>query len=494
MKALKTSWKEVQPSPAVLIDSMRNIGYSLPTAIADIIDNSISAGAKRIDILANTDPLNLAIGILDDGNGMTGHELVGAMQLGAISPSTHRDETDLGRFGFGLKTASFSQCRRLTVVSCKSNMMSSARWDLDLVEEQDTWVIEQPANCESLPWLDRLTGDGTLVVWQNLDRFINQRGRIDRKGLLVQLNDVASHIELVFHRYLSGRHDGPPKVQIFLNGRTLRPFDPFHSNHPATQNAPEEVLALKGKLIRIKSVTLPHPSKVSKSQWKYTGGPDGYSRNQGFYLYRNYRLIVHGTWFGLARHTESKKLCRIKIDIPNSMDSDWKLDVKKESASPPPTVRKRLRSIVGRLSLPSRRTFRNKRTNLTNDTQLPIWIRVQSRNHISYKIDSRHPVLSRFSSSLNGSHAITFRRLIALFSATLPIESIFTDMREHPDMVDITELEDSAFRNLAESTYLSLVDNDFDETTVRSMMKTSEPFRSRWRKVESYLDALTEKE
>lgn len=346
-----TREEEIPPRASVLVESLRDIGYSLQTAVADIIDNSLAAGAKKIELLADTHAEAPSIGILDDGAGMTRSELLEAMRPGSRSPLEDRSETDLGRFGLGLKTASFSQCRRLTVLTCRNDLVSAATWDLDTVAARDRWVVELPQTTKRIPWSGRLSGDGTLVVWEKLDRLAGADGRGDRQDLVRQLDETATHIEFVFHRFLSDflseRTGSEGHVRILLNGRELRPFDPFHSHHPATQRHPEETFLLDGKEIAISPMTLPHHDKVSQEDWKRYAGQEGYVKNQGFYLYRNRRLIVHGTWFRLARQAELTKLSRVLVDMPNSLDSKWKVDVKKAWAQPPAPVRERLRGIVG---------------------------------------------------------------------------------------------------------------------------------------------------
>ena len=96
------------PKAAMLIESMRDIGYTLETAIADIVDNSITAGAGTIDLFADTTASDVKIAILDDGGGMDESTLFEAMRIGSRNPLDERDPYDLGRFGLGLKTASFS--------------------------------------------------------------------------------------------------------------------------------------------------------------------------------------------------------------------------------------------------------------------------------------------------------------------------------------------------------------------------------------------------
>ena len=284
---------ELAPSPAALIESLRDMGYSLRTALADVIDNSITAGAREIQILADTRIDRPAIGVLDDGCGMSWEQLREAMRPGTRSPLDARDDSDLGRFGLGLKTASFSQSRRLTVVTRHSGETSCARWDLDSVAANDRWLVEIPGHVDEVRWSRRLKKDGTLVLWEKLDRLVAPSGSSD---LVRQLDDAAKHLRFVFHRFLSGS----PLVRLSMNGNHLKPFDPFHSSHPATQHHPIEKMSLGGRRIRIRPVTLPHHDKVTTADWNRYAGPQGYVSNQGFYLYRNRRLIVHGTWFRLA--------------------------------------------------------------------------------------------------------------------------------------------------------------------------------------------------
>ena len=341
---------ELPPRASSLVESLRDMGYSLRTALADVIDNSITAGAGSIRLFADTHHVSPAIGILDDGAGMSQDELFEAMRPGTKSPLEIRSTTDLGRFGLGLKTASFSQCRRLTVVTRQDSAVSCATWDLDTVSDRDRWVVEVPDGPEAVRWSERLEGNGTLVVWEKLDRLVGPGRPEDRRDLVRQLDEAATHVEFVFHRFLSGREG--KRLAITMNDRELRPFDPFHSNHPATQHHQEELISLDGVEIRIWPVTLPHHDKVTADEWRKYAGPEGYVSNQGFYLYRNRRLIVHGTWFRLARQLELTKLARVGIDIPNTLDAEWKIDVRKASAQPPAPVRERLRRIIERIGVP----------------------------------------------------------------------------------------------------------------------------------------------
>ena len=351
--------EKVEPRASILIESMRDIGYSLQTAVSDIIDNSITAGAENIELLADTTSESPAIGILDDGSGMSKDQLIEAMRPGSQSPLDTRSEKDLGRFGLGLKTASFSQCRRLTVLTRKSGTVSCAVWDLDVVAETDEWYVVLPDDFTDIPWAEKLKKDGTLVVWQKLDRLVDSRNDSDRSDLVSAIDETATHLQLVFHRFLKGEK-GLEQVRISLNSGPLEPFDPFHSGHPATIRGPVERSQLGNREILIQPFTLPHHKKVTKEEWEHYARPEGYTKNQGFYLYRGKRLIIHGTWFRLAPQTELTKLARVRIDIPNGMDAEWKIDVKKASAQPPPSVREHLRKLVQRIGAVSKRVYEGR--------------------------------------------------------------------------------------------------------------------------------------
>ena len=457
---------------------MRDIGYSLPTAVADLVDNSLTAGARRIEILADTDSDIPAIGILDDGYGMSEPELLEAMRPGTRSPLEERSDADLGRFGLGLKTSSFSQCRRLTVVSRKNGATCSAVWDLDTVARTDDWYVEIPDDCTTVPWFNRLGESGTLVVWQTLDRLI-EKNSVDRKELISQIDRTASHVELVFHRFLAGEQ-GQRKIRMLLNGRQLEPFDPFHLGHSATQRGQQETISLNGKKIRIMAFTLPHHSKVTPTEWERYAGPEGYLRNQGFYLYRNRRLIVHGTWFGLARQSELTKLARVRIDIPTGLDARWKVDVKKASAQPPGPVRRRLQRIIEQIGKPSTRAQTSRGKRLMTDNRLPVWVKTQKDNDIHYRLNTEHPVYSSFVKKLSQPMAREFKVLADLIDSALPIESIYADAGSNPESLAAYPLATEQFAESVTATWRALTEGGASPADAELMMSSADPFRLNW--------------
>ena len=479
---------ELPPRASSLIESLRDVGYTLRTALADVIDNSLTSGARNIQVLADAYDDFPTVAVLDDGTGMTSDELFEAMRPGSKSPLETREASDLGRFGLGLKTASFSQCRRLSVVTRKEGKVSSAVWDLDTVAERDRWLVEIPDNPLRVRWSKELVGDGTLVVWEKLDRLVDPDGHRRRGDLVRQLDDAASHIEFVFHRFLSGREGRP--VRISLNGARLVAFDPFHTTHPATQHHSEEVMSLNGREIRIWPVTLPHHDKVSEAEWKKYAGPEGYVGNQGFYLYRNRRLIVHGTWFRLARQQELTKLARVGIDIPNTMDAEWKIDVRKAAAQPPAPVRERLRKIIEKLVVPSRRTYSRRGAKLTESGQFPIWARVQDKNRISYEINDEHPLIASFSESLDVERQRRFERLLRLVASGLPFAAMHVDVSANPEAVSSVHIGQEDLRQIVSSMWDILRGRDISPREIRDMMRSAEPFRTEWTRTVELLDEL----
>ena len=479
---------ELPPRASALVESLRDMGYSLKTALADVVDNSITAGAQNIRLFADTHEEIPAIGILDDGTGMTQAELFEAMRPGTKSPLDARDVTDLGRFGLGLKTASFSQCRRLTVVTRKGDEVSAAVWDLDTVAERDRWVVEVPSTPMGLRWAERLDGNGTLVVWEKLDRLVGTDRVPDSRDLVRQLGVAAKHIEFVFHRFLSGREKG--RIQISLNGASLEPFDPFHFAHPATQHHQIEEMSLDGRPIRIWPVTLPHHDKVSKTDWTRYEGPQGYAANQGFYLYRNRRLIVHGTWFRLARKLELTKLARVGIDIPNTMDAEWKIDVKKASAQPPPPVRRRLATIVDRLGSASQATYRGRGSQQAARNRLPVWTRVQNKNRVSYDIAREHPTLQTFRDGLAVDQARGFDRLLRFVSSSLPVDSLYHDVSANPEAVSAEPMPKADIRTLAADLIQVLQARGLAADAIADRVRSAEPFRTQWADIADLLDGL----
>jgi hypothetical protein len=482
---------DATPHAAALIEGLRDIGYSLETAISDIIDNSITAGAHRIEIVTETYSDEPYIAIIDDGVGMTEQELVSAMRPGSRNPLATRDEPDLGRFGLGLKSASFSQCRRLTVVSRKTGQASAAIWDLDDVAERNEWAVQLLDSFDDVPGMEKLGPNGTLVLWQKLDRLTGGYSQNAAKRAEVinqRIAETERHLRLVFHRFME---DSRP-FRVYLNGRLLRPLDPFARKNPATIADPEEKLTLIRGDVEIQSFTLPHHKQMGKTDWEDIGGPEGHLKSQGFYLYRGKRLILHGTWFGLCRQSELTKLSRVRIDIPNSMDADWKIDVKKSSAQLPPVVRERLKKVIERILDGSKRTYRKRGQKLVDQERLPMWHRIQADGQIRYRPNVEHPAFASFAESLPLELRRGFFNCIALVGASLPVETLHADMAATAERIVPDHVDEDTLAQAVQATLSVLMAARKDIKEIMSLMKDVDPFRSAWEDTQRIIAATIE--
>ena len=423
MKDLK--WPPYAP---VLMESMRAIGYSLDTAVADLIDNSISAGAGTVSIIFPPGkPEHFAI--LDDGSGMSENELKAAMRHGSQSPNEHRPAGDLGRFGLGLKTASLSQCRRLVVVTKKSSNLSGLAWDIDHVISTGDWSLQvlDSDDLAVLPLIDRLHAlrSGTLVLWMNLDRAASGDTG-DGIVLSARVDQARQHLALVFHRYIDPTAGG--QVRIDINGSTIQPVDPFLSSHPATIRHPVESINLLSSKVRVEAFTLPHISHLTREQIEHAGGRDDLRRAQGFYVYRNKRLIVWGTWFHLYKQDELSKLTRVMLDVANDLDHEWTLDIKKSVAVPPERLRRRLRELVPRMCRPSEQANQYRGRRPTTSRLVAVWDRIEQRGgSIEYRIAREHPATEALLGRLDNSERADLNELLHLIEVCFPAEMLYND-------------------------------------------------------------------
>lgn len=480
---------DATPHAASLIEGLRDIGYSLETAVSDVIDNSITAGARRIEIITEAFADEPYIAVIDDGKGMSEDELIAAMRPGSKNPLAVRDEPDLGRFGLGMKSASFSQCRRLTVVSCKAGKISAAVWDLDDVAERNEWAVQLPDDTSSIPESEKLSRTGTLVLWQKLDRLTGGFPHNDLRRAEVINQRVAEterHLRLVFHRFM----EEPKPIRILLNGRLLKPLDPFARKNQATISDPEEKLTLNHGNVEIQSFTLPHHKQMSEADWEDIAGPDGHLKSQGFYLYRGRRLILYGTWFGLCRQSELTKLSRVSIDIPNSMDSDWKIDVKKSSAQLPSIVRERLKKVIERIQEGSKRTYHKRGQKLVDQERLPMWHRIQADGQIRYRPNTDHPVFADFAESLPADLRRGFFNCITLVGASLPVETLHADIAGRAEQIVPDRVDEDTLVQAVQSTLMVLIGVQKDIKEILALMKDVDPFRSAWDDTQRIIAAI----
>lgn len=416
--------KESIPFAPNLVESMRSLGYSFETAIADLIDNSISANAKRIDLIML--PMdNPYLIILDDGWGMSNSELEEALRYGSKSPLESRLSTDLGRFGLGMKSASLSQCRKLTVVSKRNEEVSCYSWDIDYINEKQNWVLIEYLENEinKLPQIDKLLSKehGTYLLLQNFDR-VRASTKDLSSTLSSYLNNARDHLALVFHRFID---DG---LKIVVNNDEIEQLDPFLKDNKGTQTMKEEYIPLGESKIRVRPYILPYMNKLTNEDKKKAGGAADLKNNQGFYIYRNKRLIIWGTWFRLYRKEELTKLARIEVDIPSELDYMWCVDIKKSSASLPDIIKERLYGCIEDSFFGSKRVheFRGRKT-ISNDINY-IWDRYEIRDkQVKYRINRDTPQIKLLVEQLEPKQITLLNNILDVIEDRIPSNQIYLD-------------------------------------------------------------------
>ena len=431
--------KSLPPYAPTLIESTRAIGYSLEAAVEDIIDNSIAANAVNVDIYFF--PVDGAyIAILDNGSGMNEKEINIAMQYGSKNPTEERDKKDLGRFGLGLKTASLSQCRCLTVISKQGDRLEGRQWDIDHVIEVGDWslIILDEEEINEFPQVEELKKyeSGTLVIWQKLDRL--KAGEINFElSLGRKIDRVRNHLSLVYHRYLMGE-SGIRKLKLFINGEKVKAIDPFLTNK-SVQAMDDETLIIQGHKILVRPYILPHISKLTSDEIKMLGGKDGLRKQQGFYVYRNKRLLVWGTWFRMMRQGDLSKLARIRVDIPNTLDDLWTLDIKKSSALPPAEVRKNLEIIINQIAERSKRTWTFRGKKEVSDTETHIWNRMKNKQGgYYYEINREHPFVQQLV-KVDPSLKMSIYALLQQIELGLPLNQLYVDLNNDKQITNDNE-------------------------------------------------------
>lgn len=458
----------VNPNVGNFIDSLREIGYSPEVAVSDLIDNSISADATSIEVFTLAKPY-MVFAMLDDGRGMTEAELVEAMRLASKSPNEERDKNDLGRFGLGLKTASFSQCKKLTVITKKDEHIYARQWDLGFIALRNEWLLITPTQLAEFPLFDELQNrnNGTLVIWQDIDK-------ISVENFSEIIDKLRKHISLVFHKFLEGSAS-TRKTNISINNNPIKPFNPFNLNHPATQQIATEKINIFGSSVTVQPFILPHHSKLSQQEYELYATEEGYIKSQGFYLYRQNRIIIYGTWWGMHKAADAHKLVRIKIDIPNSMDIHWGIDIKKSLARPSELIRNDLKRIISRVIEKGKRPYSIRGKKIEDKTTTQFWEILATNNKIRFSVNESHPLYKQIMDDLNVQQREYLFYYLKGLQAYLPLDAIQARLQTDPLNVD----QQQAF---SEEEILSLAkklrESDINEEFLQELLKT-EIFKSR---------------
>lgn len=431
--------RENIPNAATLIYSMRSIGYDFESAVADIIDNSITANAK---IIAMKFPTNqsedIYLQVIDDGHGMTNEELFEAMRFGSVK-NEERSPNDLGRFGLGLKTASISQCKKVTVISKKDDIISGFSWDLDLLSLEESWDMYELTNDE-INLIIRDTSDitkkksWTLVLWEKFDSLDSDITLLNSiyDVYLRRIEIMEKHISLVFHRFIE------KGLIITINGHNVVALDPFLTRHPKTLIKPEQIISTKTKdnkteKVKMQVFVLPYFKDFEKGDYDKLGGKENIE-DQGFYVYRNERLMIHGTWFRIKPKAELSRNARIKIDIPNTLDDLWSIDIKKQKAVIPNSLLSQLRAEVSDAVSKSRRLHDYKGEIQTKDGS--IWRKITNPRdkNVFYEINKDSDLIKSLIEKLDEKNINNLYKILSLIELSLPYKDIYNSVSDKKEI------------------------------------------------------------
>lgn len=472
--------ENARPNPKSTINSYRSFGYNLSTAIADIVDNSISANADHVEIDYKWEGEKSYISILDNGNGMNLEELIQAMTPGSKDPEEIRNENDLGRFGMGLKTASFSQCKRLTVVTKKKGYNTIKRcWDIDYINKIEEWVLLDYISDSAFTELLEKFDSGTLVLWENLDRIVGNAQKNNesvKNAFYSEMSTVKKHLGLVFHRFIESS-----KLILSSNSYSIESWNPFLYNLTTKpeMGQPERL----NNNVEVTYYILPHMSRISHDEYEKSGGPLGWFNQQGFYIYRGDRLLVSGDWLGLEKKRDYSKLARIAVNFPNTGDFDWNLDIKKSTATPPIEIRREL-SRIAKIAIKKSAKIYNWRgqkfiskINPENSVE-KLWSDSTNRDGVKkYQINRKHPIIKQ-ALAIQGSNKI-FSKTLKLIENNIPIDLILYNQNEDPsyhELEKVPEIPDDALIQLAIDLFKINIENGIPESLAKQQIMNSVPF------------------
>lgn len=474
---------EAVPEAASMFETFRAIGYNLETAVADIIDNSISAGAKNVYIDRIWNGSNTVISIKDDGCGMSSDEIVEAMRPGSQNPLETRSNNDLGRFGLGMKSASFSQCRRLTVISKKAGYHSAYwTWDLDYVAMTHKWELIRWSPEAYIDAIDD-TDSGTLIIWTDLDRIIPPSTSANDIAAKQKFSDawarVKSHIAMTFHRFIENN-----VISIYWGDNKIEAWNPFCLSEKKTQIFPTETLYFGNNKAEVKGYILPHKNNFSSEEnYRNAEGINGYPAAQGFYVYRGDRLLLAGSWLNLFRKEDHYKLVRISIDLPNTLDAEWQIDIKKSTATPPLSCREQLRSYALDVRNKGMEVYRHRGKILKKKAGInfqPLWLEKRKGNKWSFVVNRENQLIKDLQEEAKTSPVHAINKLLRIIEEAIPAPTIFIKQssEENLQKEPFSDMDINIIKEMLSRMYDNQISSGQTSEQAKAILKTIEPFNN----------------
>jgi hypothetical protein len=483
----------VPPDPAGMIESLGALGYTLESAIADLVDNSIDADACMVDINFHWNGPASYITVADDGHGMTEAELQTAMAIAARGPRSIRSSAELGRFGMGLKTASFSQASRLSVWtrSSATNHPSVRVWDLQHVVDSGEWQLLHEADEAGEKILAQASalqpGSGTVVLWQRLSKLVDELADLDDEDshgqFLQAVARVDAHLAMTFGRFLpGGRRAGGRSLQMRINGAEVQAWDPFLQWHESTLIQPVELLQADSRAVTLHPFVLPPKRRLTDEEHQRAAGPRGWLEQQGFYVYRNDRLIVAGGWLGLSgfRSDEKHILARIAIEIPSTLDHSWSVDVKKATAHPPIMLRGSLTRTAKATRAAAQLVLSSIGKTVAHekgDELSFVWRPERTGSDLRLRINWDHPLVKQALQTSPDARP-TVKALLRFMEETVPLPALrmLFDQEKDRDYQPFSKIPTDEIISIAERMYSAYVSQGLTPQQAAVRLKHTSPF------------------
>jgi hypothetical protein len=419
------------PNAEYLIKSIAEQGYTLESSIADLIDNSVSAGATRIEVLIDTRSRPLQLFIADNGHGMSEDELKKNMNFPSSSMEEERESEDLGRFGLGMKTASFAQTRRFTVLSRKAgevtyagrtwdvNHLSNASWEIIVHNDEEIYDCINKYNELSHGFLYPFPDctPNTIVIWDGLYKF-EENIDPDQQSEILQkeLNEtITEHLQLIFHRFME-RKD---QLKIRINNNHLKPFNPFPDS---ARGISAQQKTLLGNKLSLEGFVLPNRSLAeSKGASEWTLSHKSLIDMEGMYVYRADRIIVFGGWNAIIKKSARLQLARLRVEIGNGIDQLFHLNVAKSSITIPYGERIAFIRYVSALKTEAEKEYRNYVITVpkTKGEIKSLFMKVPTSNGLSLEFDENFPLLQSLTDSLDQQQRKKMRIIFKMVTTTM---------------------------------------------------------------------------
>jgi hypothetical protein len=463
------------PNPEFLIKSIAEQGYSLETSIADLLDNSISAGAHKIEVLIDTHEKPLMLFIADDGHGMSEEELRKNMGFPSSSMEAPRNTDDLGRFGLGLKTASFAQTRKFTVISRRAGdkKYSARTWDVNHLKTAPGWEIivnkEDEIN-ECLTRYSELSGGflnsfpgfdaNTIVVWYGLYKFEDNIAPENQADILQkELNETTKeYLQLIFHRFMEQKD----ALQIRLNNEQLIPFNPFPAS---ARSVAVQQKMLMGNRLSLEGFVLPNRSIAeSKGVSEWTLSHKSLMDMEGMYIYRADRIIVFGGWNAVIKKSPRLQLARLRVEIGNGIDQLFHLNVAKSSITIPFGERIAFIRYVSALKTEAEKEYHNYETRAARlrSPVKNIFVKVPTSNGMTLEIDDTFPLLKSFMNTLNEDQIKQLRIIFKMITTSVnKIKKVHSD----ENFLQLTDKQGISEDDLKKALGL-LLENGFSKSDI----------------------------